>query len=175
MIDSMTVLKADCGMNEQNETRCDPTGAEARAASEETRANPMSKPRGVARFSDWLNTLGPLLALACVIGLFAVADRVWADGTFATGRNLRTVTVQTCVVAVAALGMTIIIISGGIDLSVGSTIALGSMAVAWVLRAGGNPWLAIGAGFATALLCGAVIGALVIGQAIRVFVRALAV
>ncbi len=113
----------------------------------------------------WLSRAGPLVALAVVWGLFALL----AGQNFSSWDNQRLMLLQTAVVGAAAIGATLIIISGGIDLSVGSTIALGSMAVAWVLRAGGNPWLAIGAGFATALLCGAVIGALVIGQAIRVF------
>lgn len=121
-------------MSEQNETRHDSAGAETHGASNSSKAHSSTKPRGAARFSDWLNTLGPLLALACVIGLFALADRVWADGTFATGRNLRTVTVQTCVVAVAALGMTIIIISGGIDLSAGTALAMCATTLAWGLR-----------------------------------------
>ncbi|MFO0902892.1 MAG: ABC transporter permease [Pirellulales bacterium] len=78
--------------------------------------------------------LGPLLALTAVTLFFAVADRVFADGTFATWLNLRTVTVQTCVVAVAALGMTIIIISGGIDLSAGASLALCATTLAWGLH-----------------------------------------
>ncbi|MFM7845761.1 MAG: ABC transporter permease [Planctomycetota bacterium] len=77
---------------------------------------------------------GPLLALVAVIILFAVVDQQFADGTFCTVRNLRTVTVQTCVVAVAALGMTVIIISGGIDLSTGTALALCATTLAWGLR-----------------------------------------
>lgn len=77
---------------------------------------------------------GPLLALACVILFFSVADHVAADGTFATFLNLRTVTVQTCVVAVAALGMTVIIVAGGIDLSAGTALALCATTLAWGLR-----------------------------------------
>lgn len=78
--------------------------------------------------------LGPLLALLAVVVLFALVDRVFADGTFATVLNLRTVTVQTCVVAVAALGMTLIIVSGGIDLSAGTALALCATTLAWGLR-----------------------------------------
>lgn len=78
--------------------------------------------------------LGPLLALAAVTAFFAASDRWFADGTFATSLNLRTVTVQTCVVAVAALGMTLIIIAGGIDLSAGTALALCATTLAWGLR-----------------------------------------
>jgi ribose transport system permease protein len=75
--------------------------------------------------------LGPFVALLIIIAFFAVAD--WASGgdTFFTVQNLRTVSRQTCVVAVAALGMTVVVISGGIDLSVGSAIALAATVLAW--------------------------------------------
>lgn len=86
------------------------------------------------RFEMVRNLLGPLLALACVTGFFAIADFVFADGTFSSEQNFRTVAVQTCVVAVAALGMTIIIISGGIDLSAGTALALCATTLAWGLR-----------------------------------------
>ena len=81
-----------------------------------------------------VSLLGPLAALACVIVFFTVLDSLWSDGTFGTLRNARTVTVQTCVVAAAALGMTLIIVSGGIDLSAGTALALSATVLAWCLR-----------------------------------------
>lgn len=86
------------------------------------------------RLESLWNLLGPVLALVCVVAFFAVADMIFADGTFASWRNLRTVIVQTCVVAVAALGMTIIIIAKGIDLSAGTALALCATTLAWGLR-----------------------------------------
>lgn len=86
------------------------------------------------RMEYLMTLLGPLLALFCVVGFFVVADLLFADGTFTTFRNFRTVTVQTCVVAVAALGMTVIIIAGGIDLSAGTALALCATMLAWGLR-----------------------------------------
>ncbi len=79
--------------------------------------------------SAW-GTLGPLMALVCVVLLLGLTDSVFADGTFLRADNLRTVTIQTCVVAVAALGMTVIIIAGGIDLSVGTALALSATILA---------------------------------------------
>jgi ribose/xylose/arabinose/galactoside ABC-type transport system permease subunit len=75
--------------------------------------------------------LGPFVALLVIVALFTFAD--WASGgnTFFTLQNLRTVSRQMCVVAVAALGMTVIVISGGIDLSIGSAIALAATVLAW--------------------------------------------
>jgi len=71
---------------------------------------------------------------------------------------------QTAVVGTAAVGATLIIISGGIDLSVGSTIALGTMSAAIALRAGHSPGVAALAGIGTGVLVGAVIGVMVIGK-----------
>jgi ribose transport system permease protein len=84
---------------------------------------------------------------------------------------------QTAVVGTAAVGATWIIVSGGIDLSVGSTIALGTMVIALLLNSGASPWLAALGGVAVGALVGALIGALVIGELVRVagFVAAIAV
>jgi ribose/xylose/arabinose/galactoside ABC-type transport system permease subunit len=49
-------------------------------------------------------------------------------------RNLETIARQTTIVGMAALGMTLVIISAGIDLSVGSIVALGTVIIAWLLR-----------------------------------------
>ena len=75
--------------------------------------------------------LGPFVALLIVIGFFSVADWLTGGNTFFTLQNFRTVAIQACIVAVAALGMTVIVISGGIDLSVGSAVALAATVLAW--------------------------------------------
>ena len=81
------------------------------------------------------NALGPVLALLIVILLFAAIDvRLHgANASFWTVQNLRTVAVQTSPIAVAALGMTLIIIAGGIDLSAGTAVALSATVLAWCL------------------------------------------
>ena len=85
-------------------------------------------------------SLGPLLALALVILFFAVAAQVQAGAegknTFLQVRNARIIAVKSSTVAVAALGMTLIIISKGIDLSAGTALALSATMLAWCLRAG---------------------------------------
>lgn len=92
-----------------------------------------------------VNVVGPFLALAAVVLFFAITDQ-WMNGdkaTFLTGRNLTTISSQTATVAVAALGMTIIIIAGGIDLSAGTAIALCATVLAWSLKEDLGPrWLA---------------------------------
>ena len=75
------------------------------------------------RGPDWtgiLGKLGPVLGLLFVAGLFGILR----PAEFLTLDNLELILLQTAVVGTAALGMTLIIVSGGIDLSVGSNIAL---------------------------------------------------
>ncbi len=74
------------------------------------------------------SVLGPFVGLALITGLFAFLTR--DSGTFLTAYTWRTIVTQTVVVATAALGMTIIMIAGGIDLSVGSVVALVTVALA---------------------------------------------
>jgi len=94
--------------------------------------------------------LGPVLALLCVFALFATADKLFSGGNFATPHNLRTVVVDNAIIAVAALGMTVIIISGGIDLSAGTAMALCATTLAWGLRADVGFMASHGSNFAAA-------------------------
>lgn len=94
----------------------------------------------------------PLLGLAFVIALFAILTG--SPESYLSTTNLRVVLAQTVIVAIGALGMTMIIISGGIDLSVGSGIALTSVVTAVTLRAGWSPLAAI----AVAIIAGGIIG-----------------
>jgi len=114
--------------------------------------------------SSGLRSFGPLLGLVATWVLFAVL----AGGTFTSWSNQELMLLQTAVVGTAAVGATWIIVAGGIDLSVGSNIALGAMAAAYVLRAGGGPLAAALAALATGALVGFVIGALVVGELVRV-------
>ena len=111
-----------------------------------------------AAWQSLLRALGPFLALALVIAFFGLADRLFngTDARFLTLHNARTVCTQTAVVGVAALGMTVIIISGGIDLSMGTAIALSATVLAWLLTHGCPAEVAV----AGCLLTGCVTGAL---------------
>jgi ribose transport system permease protein len=90
-------------------------------------------PKSSIRIGVWLHRLGPLLALVLVTVGFAVADQLWGQGRFSELRNFRVVLVQAAPVAVAALGMTLIIISGGIDLSAGTASMLCATVLALAL------------------------------------------
>ena len=103
----------------------------------------------------------PLLAFACVFALFAVADLAFSNGNFATPHNLRTMIVDNAIIVVAALGMTVIIISGGIDLSAAAAIALSATVSAWCFRAEYSPVIGVSAALLTGLLTGVINGAMV--------------
>jgi ribose transport system permease protein len=96
--------------------------------------------------------------LAAVIACVALSI---ATDTFATSQNLFNVTRNFAFVAIVALGMTVVIISGGIDLSVGSVLCLSAMVLAITMNAGYS--LAAGASLAIAasLLVGFINGALI--------------
>jgi ribose transport system permease protein len=104
----------------------------------------------------WLNRLGPVLGLLLVILVFSLL--MDTPARFLSPNNLRIVLSQTVIVAIGAIGMTLIIISGGIDLAVGSTIALTGVVTALAIKAGFSPVLALAAGIATGGVVGVVNG-----------------
>ncbi len=122
--------------------------------------------RAVARL---LGGFGPLLALAVVFAGFGLYERhlkldQGLQPKFFTVNNLRNLSEQTVVVSVAALGMTMIIISGGIDLAAGTTLALCAVVTAWCFREGyPMPWpivLACAVGGAVGLVNGTLVSLL---------------
>ncbi|MGC6488535.1 MAG: ABC transporter permease [Planctomycetota bacterium] len=114
--------------------------------------------------TKWLRAAGPLLGLVVTWALFALL----APSTFTAWSNQKLMLLQTAVVGTAAVGATWIIVSGGIDLSVGANIALSSMVGAMVLRDGHGFVLAALATALTGCVVGWLIGALVVGALPRV-------
>jgi ribose/xylose/arabinose/galactoside ABC-type transport system permease subunit len=105
-----------------------------------------------------LKRLGPLLGLGIVYFFFVLVG----PEAFATTRTLETIARQTAIVGTAALGMTMVIVAGGIDLSVGSIVALSSVVVALILDGGfGGPLTAVAAAAAAGAFCGLVSGTLI--------------
>ena len=120
------------------------------------------------RLRQILNALGPLLGLALVTALFSL--RAETREAFLSGANWKIILTQTVVVAIAALGMTTIIVGGGIDLTCGSVVALVSVVVANVLVRGFPPVVVVALGLATGALIGLVNGALVAGLRMMPFI-----
>lgn len=110
--------------------------------------------------------LGPFVALLALYAVFAVAQ----PDTFPTVGNLKTMVRQTSVVGLGALGMTLIIVLGGIDLSVGSAVAFVTVTIAWLLQAGWNPLAAALAGILVGGACGLVNGLLITGLRVTPFI-----
>lgn len=136
-----------------------------------------------SRFARLAWSLGPLLGLVVVALVFGAIEYHVATGEgrtpqFFTPESLQVVLNHASLVGVAALGMTLIIIAGGIDLSAGTAIALTATSIAWLYREGFDgmsDWrdtspllatlalsvVAIAGGLVTGCLCGLVNGALI--------------
>jgi ribose transport system permease protein len=140
----------------------------------------MSSPESVSPGKFWRSlgkrlvggTLGPLIGLLLVMLFFAAWE--WKqcqamrdkDGNprptkFLTAENFASMATANSTVAVAALGMTVIIIAGGIDLSAGTALALCATVIAHCLNRGHPIELSIMAGIGTGCLTGLFNGALV--------------
>jgi len=106
-----------------------------------------------------LDRTGTLLGLLLVAAIFGtlVGHQFFAPG------NIELMARQAAIVCMAALGMTVVIATGGIDLSVGSIIALSTVVIALVLRMDQPPLVAALAGIGAAAACG-VINGLIITQ-----------
>jgi ribose transport system permease protein len=113
------------------------------------------------RFRD----AGTLLGLILISLVFAVQSDV-----FLTQPNLINILQQSSINACIALGMTLVIISGGIDLSVGPIAALSAVLGAAMLVAGVPIPLAIAGALATGVACGFVNGALIAWGGLQPFI-----
>ena len=116
-----------------------------------------------------INSLGTFLALVAIWGLF------FSLGNSAIGSadGIESIVQQTVVIGIAAIGMTFIIISAGIDLSVGSAIALCSVVGAKLSLAGVNPIVAVSITLISGLLIGLFIGLLVVRAKLIPFITTL--
>lgn len=114
---------------------------------------------------------GPLGGLAALVVVMAVLSK-----DFLNGQNLLNVGVQASVTAILAFGVTFVIVSAGIDLSVGSVAALSATVVAWAATSQGLPvWVAVLLGLAVGVVAGLVSGALVAYGRLPAFIATLAV
>jgi ribose/xylose/arabinose/galactoside ABC-type transport system permease subunit len=104
----------------------------------------------------WLTRLGPFIGLLAVIAAFALMTD--SPEQYLSIRNFRIVVAQTVIVALGAIGMTMVMVGGGIDLSVGSVIALAGVVTALALRDATDPFVAVLEGVAAGGLVGVVNG-----------------
>jgi ribose/xylose/arabinose/galactoside ABC-type transport system permease subunit len=102
------------------------------------------------------------MGLVVVVVIFYIWGKVIKpESAFLSGHRLTLIAKQTAIVGMGALGMTVVIIAGGIDLSVGSILALASVVLARCLGADVSPWLAIAAAALVGVAAGLANGILV--------------
>ncbi len=124
----------------------------------------MAAPRlttsGIGR-AIW-GVLAPLVGLGVVLGII-LAYQVFfkSESPFFSAFRVQLVAKQTAIVAMGALGMTVVITSGGIDLSAGSLLALTSVALAVALRDGLNPIAAVVVVLGVGIVAGTINGLLI--------------
>lgn len=118
---------------------------------------PTEKPSILANVSKFreLGLLGFIVIISLVVQL--------RNPSFLSGENINDMFTNTAILSILALGMMLVLITRGIDLSIGAIIALSGMISAQVVSAyqGLNPFLAILLGIAVGILCGVVNGFLV--------------
>jgi ribose transport system permease protein len=111
------------------------------------------------RLQSLINLLAPFLGLILVLAIFSSIPDV--QSRFLRLANLKSVATQSVIVALGALGMTVIIISGGIDLSAASNIALSSVITAFAINAGIPPLISLILGIAAGGFIGFINGGLI--------------
>ena len=119
----------------------------------------MSERKKKGQIQTILNWVGPFIGLILVLVIFASMPEI--QDRFLRMANLKSVATQSVIVALGALGMTLIIISGGIDLSAASNLALASVTTAYAVNVGLPLSLAILVGILTGGLVGLVNGLLI--------------
>ena len=136
-------------------------------------AKPRSKAGETGRFSQIFSlsgATGPLigLILLCVFLSFAT-------DSFLSFRNFLNIADQITVLGIMAVGMTFVILIGGIDLSVGSVLALAMMVLGYLnVEAGYSMTAAILGALVVAALCGAISGLLITEFKVPAFIATLA-
>jgi len=108
---------------------------------------------------SWL--VGQQTFWVSMAALLAFVSLTLASDVFATQQNLFNVTRNFAFVGIIAIGMTAVIIIGGIDLSVGAVLVLSGMVVGMTMNAGMSIWLAVPLALAAALAVGAFNGVLI--------------
>ncbi|HHT40942.1 MAG TPA: ABC transporter permease, partial [Actinomyces sp.] len=109
------------------------------------------------------------------VGLIVVCLAMFiATPKFLTARNMLNVGEQAATVAILAFGMTFVIITAGIDLSVGSVLALSAMGAGYLAASGFPGWLVLIAGPIIGLLTGLVSGVAIAYGKLPAFIATLA-
>jgi len=112
-----------------------------------------------------LQAAGLLLALLAALTYFR-----FRVGTFWTTDNLLDLLRQSSINTILSVGMTFVILTAGIDLSVGSALCLSAIVVALVLRGGADATVAVLAGLGAGALCGSLNGTCIVAGRLAPFI-----
>jgi ribose transport system permease protein len=121
----------------------------------------LDDPQSAKTHTRWTGLLASQVFWVVLATVVACILLSFVTSTFATPQNLFNVTRNFAFVAIVALGMMAVIVTGGIDISVGSTIGLSGIVLSVVMNAGYPIWAGIGMGLLTAGLVGLVNGVLI--------------
>jgi ribose transport system permease protein len=131
-------------------------------------APPVERKRFAFRADPRLLGLAGVLVVLCLVGQFTRPE------LFFTESNISTILRLAAAIGVVSVGMTFVIISGGIDLSVGSIVALSSVWLTTLATQSYGPWVMVLCGLAVGLGCGLVNGVLVSYGRVVPFIATLA-
>jgi ribose transport system permease protein len=120
----------------------------------ERRSDEGARKINVSKFIN-LQQLGVVFVLIALILVMGISTPV-----FVSARNIKNILQQVSTLGIVSMGMTILMISGGIDLSVGSSISVIACVVSKMLKAGVPVWLSILTGFALGVSVGIINGSL---------------
>ncbi|MFC5559221.1 ribose ABC transporter permease [Ureibacillus thermophilus] len=116
-----------------------------------------------------ISKLGPLIGLILLIIVVSIMNP-----SFLTISNIFNVLRQVSISAIIAFGMTFVILTGGIDLSVGSTLALTGAVAASLLAGGIDPIISMGVALILGLILGAINGLIITKGKVAPFIATLA-
>ena len=123
----------------------------------------------MAKNKELLSKLGPFIGLVLLMIVLT-----FLNPSFLTVDNLFNILRQVSISALIAFGMTFVILTGGIDLSVGSTLALTGAVAATLLAAGTDPILAMAAAIGLGFILGAINGLIITKGKVAPFIATLA-
>jgi ribose transport system permease protein len=121
----------------------------------------LDDPQSARTHTRWTGLLSSQVFWVVLATIVACILLSFVTSTFATQQNLFNVTRNFAFVAIVALGMMAVIVTGGIDISVGSTIGLSGIVLSVTMNAGYPIWAGIGMGLLTAGIVGLVNGLLI--------------
>jgi ribose transport system permease protein len=122
-------------------------------------------PKGLSRLRRAIGesvkgSLDKLVIFGALVALFTIFS--FTAKNFFTVRNVLTLALQTSTITIMAIGVTFTIITGGIDLAIGSVVAFSGTVAVIAANAGLPIWLSMSAGLLAGIVCGLCSGLLII-------------